>query len=191
MQIPLIRLQQTYAAIGISRTPPQQEISQPRAELNLEQQTAELTIDRTPSKLEIDQSKARSEVGLKGVLEMTSEAADRGRQYALEGIARRAGEGTRLAGIDKGGDPIVEMAREKASPGPAEFNIGFIPSYGSVKINFTPAQLDIHWKLGGVSINPELKKPIHEYTPGKTEVYLRQKQSLSIDFVGGALDQML
>lgn len=191
MQLPQIQIQQTFASIGIDPGKPRQEIQQPRAELNLEQVPAQLEINRTPSRLEIDQSQAWEDAGLKKVSTVSREYADLGKQYALEGIARRAQEVDQIRSIEQGGNPIATIAYENMNPGRAEINVAFIPSFGSVKIQFTPTQLDLQWTRGGVKLNPELKKPIHEYTPAKVEVYLKQKQSLSIEVVGGMYDRKL
>lgn len=191
MRMPQIRLEQTYARIGMDIIKPQQRISQPQAELNLHQEPAVLDIERTPSHLDIDQSQAWNDLNIKDMYTMTRDIADYAHQQVLEGIARRAREGDRLAAIEKGGNPIADIAQENANPGPLDFNVGVLPSYGAVKIQFTPTQLQMNWKRGGVTIDPLIKQPTHEYIPGKVEVYLKQKESLKIDFTDPEVDMKL
>jgi hypothetical protein len=188
MQIPQIRLQQTYAQIGLRITQPVQEIEQKPAGQSIKQVPATMTIERKPSHLDIDQEQLWNELNFKSNSVFSEDMAAFAKQEALEAVAEKAQEGDQLAGIEKKNDAINSIISAKANPGPAEFNIGFIPSYGSVKIHFTPTELTIDWKQGGAEIETTQNKPIHNYTPGKTEVYLRQMQDLQIDFVGGNVD---
>ncbi|GAB7389195.1 hypothetical protein BSNK01_30330 [Bacillaceae bacterium] len=191
MRIPQIRIEQTFAQIGMETIRAKQEIRQPKAELNLRQVPAKLTIERTPGRLLIDQKQAWNDRNLKDPLTLTRDEAERARQLLLEGIARIAQEGDRLAAIEKGGNPIAEIAWENANPGPLDFNYGVIPRHGAVKIRYLPAQLRFHWTLGGATLDPVIHKPVHHYTPGKVNIYLRQRNSLSIDVVGLHTDQRI
>lgn len=184
MHLPQIRLQQTYAQIGLRTRQPTQEIQQVPADLSIKQVPAVMTIDRQPSRLEINQDQAWNELNLKSTPVFSEDMAEFSKQEGFEAIAEIAQEGDQFAAIEKKSDVIVAIATEKGSPPPQEFNIVFIPSYGSVKINYVPTELHIDWKQGGVEINSTQHIPIHQYTPGKTEVYLRQKQQLQIDFIG-------
>lgn len=184
MQLPQIRLHQTYAQIGLRITQPVQEIHQEPADLSIKQNPAELSIERTPSRLEIDQEEARSQLGFKPLGVLSAEIADESKQIGFEAIAQIAQEGDQMAAIENKSDAIVEISAQKGNPPPADFNITFIPSYGSVKIHFTPTEVHLNWNQGGTKIDSKINRPIHHYQPGKTEVYLRQKQQLEIDFVG-------
>lgn len=183
MRIPQIRLKQTIAQIGMQITQPKQEIEQKPADLSITQIPSKLTIDRTPSKLTIDQDQAWSELGFKPTSVLSQEFAEAGKQAAIEAIGEIAQEGDQLAAIEQKADAFIAIATEKGNPPPADFNIAFIPSHGSVKTDYTPTELHINWERGGADIQVNPNKPIHNYTPGKTEVYLRQMNQLQIDFV--------
>jgi hypothetical protein len=183
MRIPQIRLQQTYAQIGLNIIQPKQEIEQRPADVSINQIPSKMTIERTPSKLTIDQDQAWSELGFKKTSVLSQEFAENGRQVLIEAIGEIASEGDQLAAIEQHSDAFVAIATEKGNPPPADFNIAFIPSHGSVKIDYTPAEVHINWERGGAEIQVNPNKPIHNYTPGKTEVYLRQMNQLQIDFV--------
>jgi hypothetical protein len=184
MQIPQIRLHQTYAQIGLKITQPVQEIQQQPADLSIKQVPAKMNIQRQPSSLVIDQEQAWNELGFKNLSTLSADHAEFSKQEGLAAIAEIAQEGDQLAAIEHKGDAIVSIITQKTQPEPADFNITFIPSYGSVKIHFTPTEVHIDWKQGGAEIVATQHKPIHNYTPGKTEVYMRQMQQLQIDFVG-------
>ncbi|MBP1931497.1 DUF6470 family protein [Ammoniphilus resinae] len=190
MRFPQIRLTQTWAQIGLNQIKPSQEIEQPKAVMNLHQEPARLTIERTPGMMEIDQRQAWHDQNLKDPFTLNEENSAQARGQALEGIARRVQEGKRLAAIEQGGNPVAQIAKENTTPGPIPYNFGVMPGYGSVSFNFIPAEISINWEQGGAFMEPQTHKPIHEYSPGKVEMYLKQKESLAIDFVGGNLDQI-
>lgn len=188
MRVPQIQLSQNFAKIGMEIVKPKQMIQQPPAELEIKQEAAELEISQRGSKLVIDQTQAWNEMNLKDPFTLTRDWARDAYQQVMQGIARRVEEGDYLATIENKGNPIAEMARQSGSPGPARFNIAFIPSFGSVSINFIPGEVNMNWKQGGVFIEAETHKPIHEYSPGKIEIYLKQKESLTVDFIGHEVD---
>lgn len=182
MNFPQIRLQSTNAQIAIQTTQPRQQIEQPAADLSIQQPKADMQIERTPSKLTIDQTKARADVDLKSIFQRTADAAQQGHQDLLSGIARRIQEGEEMMRIEKGGKPIANIAKQHRLMPEHEFNVGWIPSAGGVKINYDPGKVDINWKVNKPIIDSKQNKPIIDYTPGTVSVELKQPASLKIDF---------
>jgi hypothetical protein len=183
MNLPQIRLQSTFAKIDIHTQNAQLTIEQPPAELTIEQPKAEMEVVKIPSRLTIDQTKARADVDLKSAPQRIAEAAQEGQQAVLEGIARRAQEGDQLMQIENGGNPIAEQAKQHHFVPEHEFGIGWIPSAGSVQINYDPGSTDINWKINKPIINSQAHKPIINYYPGKVDISMQQYQSLNVDFV--------
>ncbi|CEG25901.1 DUF6470 family protein [Bacillus sp. B-jedd] len=181
---PQIRISQVNAQIGLKRIDPVQEIQQIPAQLSMKQQPAKMSIERKAAILEINQDQARSDVNLKTRTDFLADVTAEARQAALEAIGQISMEGDQMAAIEQKGDALVSISADKGNPPPVETGIAFIPSPGAVKINYTPAELEIKWEQGGVETEFTPHKTIHNYTPGKTEVYLRQHQQLEIDFVG-------
>ncbi|MFS0821620.1 DUF6470 family protein [Bacillus sp. 1P02SD] len=182
MGLAQIRLESQNAKTGIRTTKPIQEIQQPKADLSIQQPKADLEIRTTPGKLTIDQTEAWADMDLKHISRRIAEAADKGYQNSLEGIARRAQEGNELMKIENGGNPIAQIAKRNSEGPEFQFNIGWIPSHFSVKTNYVPAAVDIQVKVNKPIINSSINKPIHEYIPGKAYIRLEQRQSLKIDF---------
>ncbi|QFT90647.1 hypothetical protein FIU87_18545 [Bacillus sp. THAF10] len=182
MLFPQIRLQSTSAQTQLHIQKPTQEIQQPKAELSIEQPKPELTINRTPSKLTIDQTQAREDMDLKSVGRRIEEAAQFGYQDWLEGLSRVAQDGNELMRIENGGGAIVRQAKRNSEGPEKQFNIGWIPSHFSVKINYEPSSVDIQWQERRPIIDAQINKPTHHYTPGSTEVKLANYASLDIDF---------
>jgi hypothetical protein len=182
MELPQIRLESTYAKISINTKQARIEIEQPSADVSIQQPVANMELERTPSRLSIDQTKAREDVDLKSINKRIEEAAHWGHQDVLEGIARRIHEGEELMRIEDRGNPINKQAKQHHSLPDHEFGIGWIPSAGSVQINYDPGKLDINWKVNKPIIESKYNKPIINYYPGKVDVNIKQYQSLKIDF---------
>ncbi|WP_102026688.1 DUF6470 family protein [Salirhabdus sp. Marseille-P4669] len=184
MQLPQIRLTSQAAKIDLNITKGKQSLQQPKAEMQLEQPKADVRVETRPSKLTIDQTQAWRELGFKTPLAATLENAQLGRQAVLEGTGRAASEGNQLMKIENGGNPIVSQAFQNAYDPMKEFNIGWIPSHGSVKINYQPSDVIIDIRANKPLINIQAQKPIHYYQPGQVDITMQQYSSLNIDFVG-------
>ncbi|MDC3416128.1 DUF6470 family protein [Aquibacillus salsiterrae] len=182
MELAQIRMQSQMAKLTLNRASPVQSIEQPGPIVSIEQPKGELTINRTPSKLTIDQSQAWYDMDLKSAPVRTREAAQLGKRDVLKGIARRARQGEELMKIENGGNPIVSQAVENGFDPPKQFNIGWIPSPGSVKIDYQPSKVDISYQPRKPVIDIQAQKAITDYTPGSVEISLGQEKSLSIDF---------
>ncbi len=183
MTLPQIRIQSQPALIGLKTIRSVQEIRQLKAEQSIQQPKAELSINTQKGTLTIDQTQAWNDMDLKSVFVRTEEAAQLGRSDLLEGIARRAQEGDQLMRIEDGGNPITEQALVNMGNQMKDWNIGWIPSAGSVKINYQPANVDIQFKANKPIIETTPKKVEHNYQQGKVEVSLHQHSFLKIDFV--------
>lgn len=183
MQLPQIRIQSQMAKVQMERIPGKQTIEQKKAVQSIQQPKAEMTIEHTPSQLRIDQTQAWNDMGLKHISKRIAEAAQLGREGVLEGIARRARQGDQLMKIENGGNPIAQQAKENAFDPPKQFNIGWIPSAGAVKIDYRPAEVKIEVKPQQPIIETQIRKPNINYQPGKINVSMKQYQDLQIDFV--------
>ncbi|WP_110112535.1 DUF6470 family protein [Bacillus sp. CGMCC 1.16541] len=182
MRLPQIRLESTSAKVNVQTVPAKMEQSQPAADLSIQQPQAEMTIERTPSQLSIDQTKAWEDMDLKHISRRVEEAVDQGHEDWLAGIARRAQEGEDLMRIEDGGNPIPDHAKQNSESPTYDFNIGWIPSPGGVKIGYTPGKVDIRWKTNAPIIQSSINKPVLNYEPGKVNVSMAQYSSLKIDF---------
>ncbi|MEH7225052.1 DUF6470 family protein [Bacillus sp. JJ1566] len=182
MILPQIRLESKQAQIGIETTSARTETEQPKAELSIQQPKADISMETTPPKLTIDQTEAWADMGLKNILRSIEELAQKGKEDTLVGIARRVQQGTELMEIENGGNPLVRQAQENGQKPMKEFNIGFIPSFGSVKIHYEPGKVDIKATPHKPIIDVQVNKPIVDYFHGKVDTYLRQRNELKIDF---------
>lgn len=182
MNFPQIQIQTTKGILGLRSTSPTQEIEQPRATLDIQQPVAQITMDTTKPKLTIDSSQAHADVDMKNVFDRTREVASMSKQDLLDGMARRASEGSELMKIENGGNPISSISTRTGRQPYSSLGIKFIPSYGSVKVSFEPGSVDIRVEPQKPIINATPNKPVHTYTPGKVTGEMEQWPSIQIDF---------
>ncbi len=181
--MPQIQMESVTGQIGIRTLPAKQSIEQPKAVVEIQQPPAEMQIERTSSKLTIDQTKAWEDMNLKSIPRLVADFAQEGRSKAMEGAARRAEEGDELMRIEYGGNPLPGIAKRNSERPEASFNIGFIPSPFSVKLDYEPSDLDIRWTRNEPIIHAEPQKPVIGYEPGNVDIYMEREPSLKIDFI--------
>ncbi|MFF5993796.1 DUF6470 family protein [Lysinibacillus sp. KU-BSD001] len=187
MRLPQIQIKTTDIQMDLIIQKPVQRISQPQAEQTISQPPAKLEINTTRSVLKIDSSEARRDLGLYPTGEMIEKYAQEGKQAVLQGIARRVSEGNRImkgAGKGQAREIAQQIAMQNTGPKrPGPYNIKFVPSVGSVKINFTPGTTNIKVTPGNLNINVKVNKPIHNYTPGKVTGVMVQRPRVDIDVI--------
>lgn len=179
MRIPQIQIHQEYAAIGIQTTPAKQEIEQPEATIDMKQTSATLDIQQPEGKLEIDQSRARDALALGNNLETMKRIYAKASEMALQGVARIVEKGNQMAAIHQGGNPIAAAAKDWQRTFP-EFAFEGPASMDNVDIHYTANKPVIDVQVGGVELNVTPHRAVHNYTPSKAEVYLRQRNAVEI-----------
>ncbi|MFB7156997.1 DUF6470 family protein [Lysinibacillus sp. NPDC056232] len=186
MRLPQIQIHTTDAKIDLNISKPQQYIKQPKATQHIEQPAAILEINTTRGVLKINSSQARRDLGLIGPLESSENYAEKGKQEALKGMARRAKEGRQMmenSGKGQGRAIIPNIAKQNHGPRHVQFNIKFVPSVGSVKIDYIPGTTDVNIQRREPNIDAKVNKPIHEYTPGKVTGTMVQRPDVDINVI--------
>lgn len=182
MQIPQLQIETTRGILGLQIDKPVQEIEQPKAELIQQQPAAILEISTTDPKLSIDTTENRADIDMKSIIRRMDENVQFGKQSVLEGMARRAEEGQQLMRIENGGNAIVDISKQIATPPPAPLGIRFVGNRLKLKMSIEPGTTDIQWKIQQPVNNVKLNKPIHNYTPGKVTGRMEQYPSIQIDW---------
>lgn len=185
-----LRITQTYGQIGIETYRSHIEIQQNPPKAHIEQRPPELTIDRKPPKVYIDQTQCFAESGLKPALQLASDFYREGLQVAFEAIGRIAQEGSRLAAIEKGGNPIPEIAGEKSRR-----------DYEITMVQMPKSRPDIEWDMGYLHINwkPNPAKIEWEtYTTAqinasrhRVDIYMKQWPDIEIEYIGNSIDSKI
>jgi hypothetical protein len=182
MRIPQIKIHTTHAQIEINTKKGQMLIEQPPGELEIDQPQATVNITRIPGKLTIDQTQARADVDLKSIRQRIEEAAQLGKQSVLAGIARRAQEGEELMRIENGFGAISSISKKNSDGPKKEFNIGWIPKAGSVKIQYDPVKIEVEAEPNKPILNYKVNKPNITHIPSEVTVSLKQYPDINIDF---------
>lgn len=183
MQLPQIRMQSTFIQTSLQIDDPVQRIEQPKAIQSIEQPKAIVDMKTIPGQLTIDQTEAWAEMDIKPISQRTAENAQMGKQKVLEGMARRSRQGDDLMHIERGGNVIAVHAKENGTRPQKQFNVGWIPSPFSVKMHYEQAKVQFNVQTHKPMIDVQIRKPIHDYTPGNVTVSVSQKNSLQIDFI--------
>lgn len=181
MEIPKLHIETTKGMLGQSTTRPMQRIEQPVASLSIEQPKAIQTFQTTQPKLSINSIQARADVDLKSISKRWDEVASYSRQSLLEGMARRAQQGAEMMSIENGGNPFASQAKQTGRQ-MKSLGIKFIPSYGSVKIDFTPGNVNIQTEQQKPIISAQANKPIIDFVPGKVKAEMIQYPSIDISW---------
>jgi len=183
MRLPQIRIDQQFARIGMSMEDAKVQMSQPEADLSIKQPPADVNIEIRPGKLSIDQSQAFHDLGQYPVKEAVRLEAEEGKKLVTEGTRRRRREGDQLMKIENGGDPIKQQAKTRMPREYRPFNIGVIPSYNSVKINYEPADVNVDIQANKPVIQSQANPVQRQVTPANFDVYLDQQNYIDISFV--------
>ncbi|WP_400162312.1 DUF6470 family protein [Brevibacillus sp. TJ4] len=192
MPISQLRMESTFARLGLNIQKPVQEIRQPNAEMNLQQTPAELSIEQARPILEIDSSNARANIGLMTSMQFSDKNASFGKEQWLQAIAEKSQEGRQLRAIHTKQNAIKAIAQQNTM----RLLQRGTPSFSSsgdegvdIHIRVKPVVIDV--KRNGMSMNPVTRPPELSYTPGKVEPYMIQYNSLKIEVVGGQLDRTM
>ena len=89
------------------------------------------------------------------------------------------------AGKDQGAQTIKSIAMQNHGPKrPGPYNIKFIPSYNSIKVNIIPGTTDVNITRNAPEIDVQVNKPIHDYTPGDVTGTMIVRRNSEIDVIG-------
>jgi hypothetical protein len=189
MNFPQLRMQSTKGVLGLTITKSVQQIEQPQADMTIRQRSAEMDIETIPGKLTIDQTQAWEDMNLMHIFKRIDEFAQNGYQDWLSYLAKASSQGDQLMRIENKGNPLISQGKYNSEPPMLDYNVGFIPSAFSVKMNYRPAKVNIDWKTHQPEINVRINKPRHHYTPGEVKGDMKQLPSLHIEVIGLNIDQ--
>lgn len=180
MEIPRLIMQSQMGRIAMQSTNGRQELSQPQADLLMEQPSAQLRIQTKKPSLLIDQTEAFADAGLKSVKRVIAEQAQRGYQAFLQGVGRRAAQGSELMKIENGGQAIIRQAEANAYEGIKNIGVSYIPNPLSVQIAYDPGNVDIQVTIQKPRIHAVTRPVEASYVRSDLSIYMVQSPSLHI-----------
>jgi hypothetical protein len=184
-----LRISTVPALIGIQTTPGRMEIQQPKADVELNIEHPRVEIDSELGQVVIDQSQCFSESGLKNYSELTQDNIAYAKQKFSEAIARIVRQGDEMVmSLHKGTDMFAAHAMENAlARNNSEFNMVTMPR-SRPKIDFVGGTVEINVIEGRVSPDVRINKPIINFIRGNVDIYLRQRNSIHIEYIGNQMD---
>lgn len=176
-----LQIQQTPAKIGMRNQNAKLQLETTRPELIIHSEPAKVEISGGKSTLSIDQTAFRYSYGMKNLTDFSRDNAKAGMEALANWTGKIAEEGARLAQIEKGGNPIAEMAREATTMPLPDLTWARLEKpeirFESTPLRFdvTPSKLDIQVQFGEVR---------NKTIPGQLDIYLAQRNSISITTAG-------
>lgn len=178
-----IEITSQRAILGLKTNNATLELTQNHQSLDLQSSLPQVRVEGTLPKVEIDSYQPRAEAGLKGNLDMLKETSQIARQAWLQGIGKNADQGTEMANIQNGGNPIVSQAEYNAyTQFEREWNMGTVPR-SKPDIQVIEGQLDIQVIEGEVNNNTQKVDTEMQYSRGNVEKYMEQYNSINFEVV--------
>ena len=182
-----LKISQQAAQIGLNIQKPQVKLSITPPKENVSYNISEVSVTSADPKVRIDMSQTFTDMGLRKPEIFRDYTVSLGRSKSMEGIARRVQEGKSLAAIHKGstvGGVIKSRVRAEAE---CPYTIGFIPEHAP-EIEAEVERLEVEAPPGEVSLNCELGGVDNNALWAKVEMYLLQKPSCDVEWVGSHYD---
>lgn len=176
-----LEIHQTYAQIGIETQRAPLDLQSKRPEIIIHSEPAKVEITPGKATLSIDQTAFRESYGIKTQTQLSIDNAKAGREALFSWIGKLAEEGARLGAIEKGGNPIVEMAREAISKPLPDVTFARLER-PEIRFNVTPTRFNVTPHR----VNVELRRGevINNTQKTQVNIYLAQRNSISISTTG-------
>jgi hypothetical protein len=179
MKIPTIQIRTQPIRIGMETTPHRFTFDQPRGIQEIRQPRPELTIEQPRGDLQIDQTQAWDALGYTHYSVLMDRIVSEARRIFLEGIAKKAEQGDRLAAIHQGGNPVADIAWEQYNQ-EAPMSLLGEARYDNVEIRYTAQWPNIDVNLRPPELNYTPVRPHYQFTRGQLNIYVLQYPSVTI-----------
>ncbi|SES84312.1 hypothetical protein SAMN05660297_00691 [Natronincola peptidivorans] len=181
-----LRITAQNAEIGIQQSMGQMMISNNSQTLQTNIRDPKISMQQDNPVLLIDQSQCFSEAGLKSSREISRIYAHKGKQAALQSAYSTANEGRQMANIQNG-FILNRLAKSKSEPKERQFNFDMIPK-SRPEIQVRRGETRFSFQKGEVQVNAPYTPPSIDYNRGNTNIYLKQKNYINIDYIGKRVD---
>lgn len=148
-------------------------------------------IERRPSKMQIktedvkirmDTVAMRRSMGLMSARDSIGDAAQRGKQSAMDATAQYAEDGNQMArGMAQGSD-IAKIMADRLFQQPTT-TTAYLPSVGPV-ITWQPNSIQMKFDPGDVNFDWQMMRNTMDYVPGKFQMQILQYPKVSIEYLG-------
>lgn len=183
-----IRITQQPALLGLKTTHPTIELESTPAVLKRHPGSSQLNVERKEPRMEIDSSPSREALGYYGPEAFTRMIVEKGKQMVLDGIGRRAAEGSEMVDVHKNGFVIPDLAEREAWEGQVQLEIAYKPG---PRISYTPGKVDVQVEVQQDKfevIPPQFDLQLNW---GHVDMYVRQQNYIDIEWTGSLIDLVL
>jgi hypothetical protein len=193
LRVPHIAIQSTDAYIGMKSNRPHPQIKQHNADLQIRQtHTGIIEISTKASELHIDQTQAFAEANLKTPLRLANEFYQSATNQVAEHIAKKRQQGDQMMKIENGYGALSRLAKANSEKPQGQLQLVNMPrSVSSTKIHFEPAQISFRVPNHQTDIKVNRREPDIHIPKWQTETYIKQKNSISFQAIGAAIDSSL
>lgn len=175
-----LSIRQTYAAIGIESDPATQQMKSPRGDLQIQQSAAKMNFSSEPARLQVDSSEAQHALARGPNLEWNSYVNGQMKAVFLKQLADKVEEGNRMADITNSANAFADIARANVfKQNPVNYQPA-VPDIDNVKLSYEPGQVHTEIDPSPADIQYTPRKPEILAQLGKTDIYLRLKNSIDI-----------
>lgn len=183
----MLSIRQSWAKIGLNSRLAQVKLKIKEPELALKSTHLKVQIKQEMARVECDATQCRVEAGYKTNTIFARDNRQLAWKTSNEYIANTAADGDMLASVEKYniGDCMVHHAAQSWND--KEFVFTRIPQ-SPVDITVIPPSLETNWQLGEVKGDLDLGTIDNHFTPSELRVYLRQKASIDIKYLGSKVD---
>lgn len=183
----LLRITTTPMKYELEIEHPRLEYKQSNPSASIEIKRAKLTVDnRTNTSVNVDTYAARKSLGEVNTADFVSQNAAESRQMLTQKIGEYAQIGNAMSQIQNGVS-VGDIYRQKMlNDTDYQLYTAYLPSTGA-ELTWNPAQLDMSYQPGDVSVDWAVHDNQFEFIPGSIRMKVMQLASVNIEYIGGPL----
>ncbi|HEX7055739.1 MAG TPA: DUF6470 family protein [Bacilli bacterium] len=175
-----LSIHQVFAAIGIHSTRGEQQIRSRHGELIIRQEPAEIKMETSGGELEINADAAWAAYGKQPHLQWRNMVYSQMPRVFLQALAKIVDDGNRMADIASRRNAIADIAQEAWQHEFPQIEYVGAASYDNVEVSIAKKEISISVKPNFPQIEYRMHKPEIQFRRGGVEIYMRQKNSITI-----------
>lgn len=169
------QLKVNNARIDYSRSLSDLQIARNRGGLQMKSKQIKVGLDTFEARNSVCPSAMRS----------IEQAAQKGKQVALEATANYAKEGKMLLSSTLGDEALDQVIASRLSK-TSEYGLSFSPS-APLEITWSEPDLSVQYEMDKLSFNWKISKGNFNYIPGSIEVNVVQQPDLLVEYIGSPI----
>jgi len=182
--------------LRITSTPIKYELEVEHPKLEIKRENPSATVDTKPAKLTITNMKdtsvnistyqARKSLGIMDFADFTAQNAAESQQALTKQIGEYVQIGNQTSQIQNG-VTVGDIYRSKMMDSTNyQLYTAYLPS-GGADLTWNPAQLDMNYQPGDVSVDWDVSANEFNFIPGSIRMKVTQLASVNIEYLGGPL----